>query len=726
MTISNRSCRLLPFAAGAWCAACANLAAVDAAVSPASSASSASEAATTATAADPAPADLSANAAQTWTEAALMYATQLKADYRVAPGPHVDATQSALDHQFGQDQAWRLQELTDLLAAGTRQPFCVWDDAPTCKAAVQELVGQCVLRARWHAGRSEDPAAVDDLLLALRVARTFPGLRPTLDDTIRALHMERDAVIAAGAVLPLLGAQGRRQLAAGIHDLPAGIPIANALLVEQARLERVLRDLLSQPERQRWETLRTEFLERPPLSGNPRAQNSSAEDHWLLDDTLHAMLAEAPAVFAALHAHAVLDPAARITTPAPPWPGVDDATHGFWSAVLPTYDWARYSAAIVIDLRAELLAALAVMDHGDGALADHRDPLTAAPFTITRSDDGFRLTAILPAHGPPASDGLVPFTWADAAVEETDPATATRVDLDVGDVPAPPPSAPIAAAPDASATAAAALAAASATTATAASAIPATTTIETTIYSLNLQHQWPQTTSGNVEIPDPFDASIHISTGPGVEMLRCDGVVVEAVDGTGADLRSPQTIDNGSENLEPGGFLPLANGPYVCDPGGSSTFLEAAFAPRGPAVIIRRLHLRLDLILGDTSRRMVDLGPWPQAAGTRADLPGAPVISADDNGYSISLADDGAAAWRCLWFETGGPPVIDEGGGIDDVKGRWVEGFQAKIPPGSRLKAQLTHVLGHVTVDAVFGPIGFPGDGPAPTIQRSTVAVPHA
>ena len=229
--------------------------------------------------------------------------------------------------------------------------------------------------------------------------------------------------------------------------------------------------------------------------------------------------------------------------------------------------------------------------------------------------------------------------------------------------------------------------------------------------------------------PGMFVGSVRLRGGPGVEVIGGDGELLSAVDAAGADLRNRGYFFGKDTERAP----LYAHGVALCSPaedarqGFYGPQLALYFAPASPTVVIARVQLRATLLLGDASRRVVSLGTWPEAQGVHSDLPGAPQVEADRDGQLVvRIALTAAPAWRALWCEVGGKPLLGGSGKSDDTGGQLVVSRSGRVPPGAEIKCELTHIIGERHVKFTLGPWGFPDQVPNPASVRIAVELPDA
>jgi hypothetical protein len=226
-----------------------------------------------------------------------------------------------------------------------------------------------------------------------------------------------------------------------------------------------------------------------------------------------------------------------------------------------------------------------------------------------------------------------------------------------------------------------------------------------------------------------FVGAIQLTGTPSLEVLGGDGVLVEAVDATGASLVNPDYIFDGKHQRVPlmARSIGQSTPAEVARQGDPGPQLLMYFLGRGAGTVITRLRITTTVILGDASRRVVTIGTWPSVIGQHPELPGAPTISADPDGQmQIDMDLNARLAWTTIWLEAAGKPVPVGGGGSQERGGRLSISRQGRVPDGAVVKAELTRVLGERTIEVVVGPWSFPGNGPPPASVSIPVEVPHA
>jgi len=225
-----------------------------------------------------------------------------------------------------------------------------------------------------------------------------------------------------------------------------------------------------------------------------------------------------------------------------------------------------------------------------------------------------------------------------------------------------------------------------------------------------------------------FVGTIRLTGTPSLEVLGGDGVLVEAVDATGASLINPDYISDGQQRVPLiARSIGYSKPAEMARQGDVGPQLLIYFLERGAGTVITRLRIKTTVILGDASRRVVTVGTWPAVIGQHPELPGAPTISADPDGQmQIAMDLSARLAWSTIWLEAAGKPVPEDGGGSQERGGRWTILRQGRVPDGAEVKAELTRVLCERTIEVLVGPWSFPGNGPPPASVRIPVEVPHA
>lgn len=226
-----------------------------------------------------------------------------------------------------------------------------------------------------------------------------------------------------------------------------------------------------------------------------------------------------------------------------------------------------------------------------------------------------------------------------------------------------------------------------------------------------------------------FVGTIRLIGTPALEVLGGDGVLVEAVDATGASLVNPDYMFDGKQQQVPlmARSIGYSNPAEMARQGDLGPQMILHFLERGAGTVITRLRIKTTVILGDASRRIVTIGTWPAVVGQYPELPGAPTISSDPDGQmQIDMDLSARLAWSTIWLEAAGKPVPAGGGGSQERGGRWTISRRGRVPDGAEVKAEITRVLGERTIEIMVGPWSFPGNGPAPASVTIPVEVPHA
>lgn len=357
-------------------------------------AAAAGEAPAAAVSPPPAPAatlDPEANAALDWWRAmhALPAADSAIAQLAAAKRPRLP---DPVADAYFTGQAWAVV----LFVRGAAAPYCAWgidgaqDGVHTLLPHISDfhrLHRLVLLRARWHAQRGEATAAVDDLIAGLRAVRLVAGLHPSLIEVMVAFSRESQAIATAAELAPGMPPEQRRRLAAALPILPAreiGDHLCLALDLELAVARRECGRLLGMPL-----TDRTAWIDGAGRPAAARAGDAAA----LSDDGIRAFIAGYPAEIARWQQHLRRPLGERLTPLAPPIPADDPAAHPLLRTLAPAIDPLSAAEVRLLVRRALLVAALDVLERGDQALADHRDPVRGLPFRREAAEGGFRLIA---------------------------------------------------------------------------------------------------------------------------------------------------------------------------------------------------------------------------------------------------------------------------------------------------------------------------------------------
>jgi hypothetical protein len=333
-----------------------------------------------------APLDPAANAALAWWQAITLAPGQADPVWALARSPKSLLPDATADACFN-----RPCQALDLLAKGAAEPYCEWGGDVRQDGAMmplpylnpmRDLVRLGVLRARWHAQRGEDAAAVDDLLVCMRVARLCAGRRPTMIGVLVGISTEAVAITCAARLAPQLAPEARRRLAAGIGALPEGATMADAGDQELGLMQ--------------WDVDRLLAM---PIAGRVQDRMLGAGDHEALteaqasDASLRACLADYRVDVARWQAHLRLPPGERVK----PMPAADAGPrHPLAQMLSPAWEMVGTSEVRLLVAREQLRAALDQLDRGDAGLAAHPDPLSGKPFVLERSGGGFRLRSSIP------------------------------------------------------------------------------------------------------------------------------------------------------------------------------------------------------------------------------------------------------------------------------------------------------------------------------------------
>jgi hypothetical protein len=300
------------------------------------------------------------------------------------------------------------------LVPGSRKAYCEWSllhdarqsTSPPFTDRLLRLIHLLTLHARWQALHGDGPAAVDDLLLAVRVA-TLGSRHPFMVDVLNGQEYERPVMDAAGWVLPRLAPADRRRLATGWTTRSASADIATALDREQDNAMKGVAALRTLPKAERLHSGLIALLwslEQP--TAQPDAEPRPIDPAWAemhcSDATLDDFLTNYPAEVARWKAWFLQPQAARLQPLSPHFTTGDTAINPMMNSLgVPFLD--QYNAsAIAIQLRRQMLtAAIDDLDSGAPGLATHPDPITGKPFTITILKQGFVLSTNIPHHVKP-------------------------------------------------------------------------------------------------------------------------------------------------------------------------------------------------------------------------------------------------------------------------------------------------------------------------------------
>jgi hypothetical protein len=337
----------------------------------------------------------------------------------------LDATAAAVVDTFFTNPVPAL----DLLACGSRKPYCDWGVDPVGEgfaaplpylSRMRQLVRLLALRARWHAQRGDGAAAVDDLVTDLRAARLGCGEHPCLLEALVAFNTETTVIDAAGWVLPRLSPGERRRLISAASALPATTGVAPAW--DQEAREgladaRALR-ALSMAERRRAPQVGLMWVADPDnasISGNAAllVDLAWAERH-VSDAIIDDYLARYPAEVARWKAWFEQPPAAR-ATPLAPLYSTGEAPANPMMADFGKYIPMLNGRELATRIRFRMLvAAGAYIDDGAAGLAAQGDPVSGKPFTLASLRQGFRLVST----AVPGQEKLTRLVIGEAGAEE--------------------------------------------------------------------------------------------------------------------------------------------------------------------------------------------------------------------------------------------------------------------------------------------------------------------
>jgi hypothetical protein len=251
---------------------------------------------------------------------------------------------------------------------------------------MQSLVRLAILRARWHAARGEQAAAVDDLLTVLRAARLLPGRKPLIIDFLMGVACERTAMEAAARIAPQLDAEHRQRLRVALIGLPDAVAAAEVMDSELGLVRSMIGRLQAMP------------MVRRALFPVVSAGKIGVQD--LTDASLKLCLDACTIEFTRWKALLRRPPIARLHQE-PRFTTGERAPHPLLGILAPAWDGIASAGIQAELLRDQLQAALAYLDRGEAGLAAFPDPLTGKPFRLEKSGSGFRLLADLPGMQKP-------------------------------------------------------------------------------------------------------------------------------------------------------------------------------------------------------------------------------------------------------------------------------------------------------------------------------------
>lgn len=301
-----------------------------------------------------------------------------------------------------------LESLADLplrhLALGAGNDYCDWGLDPATEGAsaltpyltkMRSLLRLGILRARWHAQRGHNIHAVDDLLVCLRAARLWSTSSVQVDLVLGQNH-EGLVLRCVGSISLQLDPVQRRRIVNAFGALPASVSCADLIRGHQAMVEGEIMRMLTLPLNER--TVRLGAL----IGVSELTRSNPAKMPLLLSDvSLKDFLRIYGNEMTRLETHFRSPLGERLKPLSPRYSTGDEPPHPLLPQFAPALDGLARGEIRLLVQRAQILAALAYLDHGAAGLNGHPNPLSGMPFAVEQIGSGFRLLADIPGEEKP-------------------------------------------------------------------------------------------------------------------------------------------------------------------------------------------------------------------------------------------------------------------------------------------------------------------------------------